>query len=323
MPQEIRFATFNVCNLAPPGMVFYDNMPVYSDDEYAVKVDWIAKQLDVLDADVIGFQEIFSQASLKDVLAKTEKYRNAQHIGFDPDPTLPFTPSVALVSRLPLAAPPASIGALPPELIAKLPLLDLPLTRFTRPLLHVPVIAPSGQTLQVVVTHLKSKRPDFHAGENEQDPAAFGLASLRSLYRRGVEALGLHEVICRLMDEPGAPLVVMGDFNDVADAVTTQLVMGTGRADQEELGVRLFDCRQIQAQRGGSREFGYTHMHDGCFNTIDHVLVSRHFHQAYPDAIGEVAEVVYLNDHVLWRPPGASDHGLALVRMRLFDKGDS
>jgi predicted extracellular nuclease len=62
MQQEIRFATFNVFNLAPPGVKLYDNLLPSTPEEYEAKIDWTARQIDLLDADVIGFQEIFSQA---------------------------------------------------------------------------------------------------------------------------------------------------------------------------------------------------------------------------------------------------------------------
>ena len=69
MQQEIRFATFNVCNLSQPGAKLYDNLPPLTPAEYEAKVAWTAQQLDQLDADVIGLQEIFSMEALRDVLA--------------------------------------------------------------------------------------------------------------------------------------------------------------------------------------------------------------------------------------------------------------
>ena len=86
MQQEIRFATFNVFNLAPAGAKLYDNLVPCTEAEFEAKVDWTARQIDLLDADVIGFQEIFSQAALKLALSRTRNYRDAFHVGFDPDP---------------------------------------------------------------------------------------------------------------------------------------------------------------------------------------------------------------------------------------------
>ncbi len=323
MQQEIRFATFNVCNLAPPGLTFYDNLPPYTPEEYEAKLDWLARKIDEIDADVIGFQEIFSQSCLRTVLARTRNYRDALHAGFDPDPAVaPLTPSVALVSRLPFAAAPVAIDRLPPSLLASLARVDTPLTRFTRPVLLTQVRIAPQLTVNVLVVHLKSKRPDFLDGEDETDAALSDLASLRSLYRRGTEAVGLRHVLDGLMPEQGhAPLVVMGDFNDTAEAVTTQLVKGTGRPrpDPEDIGRRLFDSYRIQKRRDFSRDVGYSHMHEGVFNTLDHVLVSKHFHPDWPDAIGAVEEVLYLNDHVQQNLPHASDHGAVLVRLSLRD----
>ncbi len=321
MQQEIRFATFNVCNLAPPGMTFYDNLPPYTQAEYETKINWIAHQLDQLDADVIGFQEVFSQAALHDVLARTRQYRQAHHAGFDPDPAIaPLTPSVALVSKLPFAAAPSAFHDLPPALVARLPQQDDLLTRFTRPVLHAQVQVSDQLAINVLVVHLKSKRPDYHLGENESDPDEFGLASLRSLYRRGTEALGLRRLLNGFMQaRRHAPLVVMGDFNDIAGAVTTELVMGAGRYGDDDFHQRLFDSYRIQLRRDFSRDVGYSHLHDGIFNTIDHILVSKEFHPGCADAIGAVKEVMYLNDHILLHPPGASDHGLVLARLALHE----
>ncbi len=54
MQQEIRFATFNCFNLAPAGAKLYDNLLPCTDDQFEAKVNWTARQIDLLDADVIG-----------------------------------------------------------------------------------------------------------------------------------------------------------------------------------------------------------------------------------------------------------------------------
>ena len=47
MQQEIRFATFNVCNLAPPGVKLYDNLLPTTPEEYEAKLNWTAHQIDL------------------------------------------------------------------------------------------------------------------------------------------------------------------------------------------------------------------------------------------------------------------------------------
>ncbi|MFB9240837.1 endonuclease/exonuclease/phosphatase family protein [Massilia antarctica] len=314
MQQEIRFATFNVYNLAPPGVKLYDNLLPSTPEEYEAKLNWTARQIDLLDADVIGFQEIFSQAALREALARTRRYRDAIHVGFDPDPRAErLTPSVALVSRLPLAAP--GVAHLQfPEGVA-LPPGSREADRFSRAVIHAPVIVSPDCTVDVVVVHLKSKRPDYRNGDSSEDPQLYALACLRSLIRRGTEAVALRVFLSKLAREHQRARVVLGDFNDVADAVTTMIVLGNGNT----LGERMFDAYQLQQRQDHLRHVGFSIVHDNQYTTIDHILVSEQFNAALPDSLGEVVDVVYLNDHVVLELPEASDHGQVLARIRLFD----
>ena len=311
MQQEIRFATFNVCNLAPPGAKLYDNLATSTPEEYEAKLNWTARQIDLLDADVIGFQEIFSQSTLKEVLSRTRRYRDAIQVGFDPDPAAErLTPSLALVSRLPLAEPGVLHATFPPG-VAMPPGTRDP-DRYARGVVHACVAASPDCLIDVLVVHLKSKRPDYRSGDSGDDPQLYALACLRSLLRRGTEAVALRVLLSAMARERKHPRVVLGDFNDVAEAVTTSIVLGAGAP----LGDRMFDAFQLQPVRAAN----FSTMHDGLVSTIDHILLSEEFNPALPTAIGEVLEVAYLNDHLVLALPEASDHGQVIARIRLFDE---
>jgi endonuclease/exonuclease/phosphatase family metal-dependent hydrolase len=109
----------------------------------------------------------------------------------------------------------------------------------------------------------------------------------------------------------------MGDFNDVADSVTTGIVLGIGTP----MADRLFDACQLQRRQDHLRHVGFSNVHEGRYTTIDHILVSEEFNALLPNAIGEVVDVIYLNDHLALELPEASDHGQVLARIRLFDEG--
>jgi len=315
MQQELRFATFNAFNLAPPGVKLYDNLAPSTPEQYEAKLDWTARQIDLIDADVIGFQEIFSQAALREALARTTKYRNAAHIGFDPDPEAPrLTPSVALVTRLPQAQAPAQLVDFPGGIA--MPAGSRDAERFTRAPLHVALQVTPDLVVDVVVVHLKSRRPDYRNGDSGDDPQLYALACLRSLVRRGTEAAALRVLLASMARNAHRPRIVLGDFNDVADAVTTGIVMGVGAP----LGERLFDACQLQRRYDSQRDVAFSCVHEGRYSTIDHVLVSEDFHRDLPNAIGEVVDVVSLNDHLLLNAPGSSDHGQVIVRLRLFNE---
>ena len=321
MQQEIRFATFNAFNLAPAGAKLYDNLLPYTEEEFEAKIDWTARQIDLLDADVIGFQEIFSQAALKLALSRTRNYRNAFHVGFDLEVGAVqagaerLTPGVALVSRLPLAEPGVAHGLFPAGIA--MPPGSRDADRFARPVVHAQVIVAPDVIVDVVVVHLKSKRPDYRTGDTGDDAQLYALACLRSLVRRGTEAVALRVLLSHLRRDNQRARVVLGDFNDVADAVTTGIVLGTGASAD-----RLFDAYQLQRRQDHLRHVGFSSLHDGHYTTIDHILVSEQFNAALPNAIGEVVDVVYLNDHLVLELPAASDHGQVLARIRLFDVAD-
>ena len=209
MQQEIRFATFNVCNLAPAGTKLYDNLEPLSPAQYEAKAEWTARQIDLLDADVIGFQEIFSQAALRDVLSRTRRYREAVQAGYDAaDAAGRMLPTVALVSRLPLAGPGVAHADFPAGISLPADASDDNPCRFARAPLHVQVMLPGGQLTDVVVLHLKSRRPDYRHGEGS-DALAYALANLRSLQRRGAEAVALRVLVSEL-GRSGRPRIVLG-----------------------------------------------------------------------------------------------------------------
>ena len=315
MQQEIRFATFNVCNLAPPGARLYDNLAPSTAEEYEAKIAWTAHQIDLLGADVIGFQEVFCQAALAEALSRTRHFRDAVHVGFDPDPDADkLTPSVALVTRLPLAATPEAITFFPAG-IAMPPGNRNP-ERFTRPPLRAAIQLTPSLCVDVIVVHLKSRRPDYRTGDTSDDAQLFALASLRSLIRRGTEAAALRVLLSQLRRASAPaprPCVVLGDFNDVIDAVTTGIVLGLGASGSD----RLYDACQLLRRQDHVRHVGYSNVHEGQHTTIDHVLVSEEFNGALPGALGEIVDVAYLNDHLALGLPEASDHGQVLVRVRL------
>ena len=325
MQEEIRFATFNVCNLAPAGAKLYDNLEPLSPAQYEAKAEWTARQIDLLDADVIGFQEIFSQAALRDVLSRTRHYRAATLAGYDAmDIAGRMLPTVALVSRLPLAGAGVAWANFPAGVTvsADRQPADDNACRFARAPLHVQVILPGGQLTDVVVVHLKSRRPDYRHGDGN-DAIAYALANLRSLQRRGAEAVALR-VLASELGHTGRPRIVLGDFNDIANAVTTAIVMGAGAPCEPgmEMRARLYDANAIQLRQDALRHAGYTNIHDSTYMTIDHILVSEHFHPASPRAIGVLQEVTYLNDHLLLGLPHASDHGQVLARIKLLGNID-
>ncbi|QGX98893.1 alpha-1,4 polygalactosaminidase [Roseovarius faecimaris] len=69
---EFTIASFNVKNLIGPDKEYY-KFQTYTPEEYAWKEDWLADQLLALNADIIGFQEIFEEEALQAVIDEADR----------------------------------------------------------------------------------------------------------------------------------------------------------------------------------------------------------------------------------------------------------
>jgi len=318
-------ASCNTLNLALPGRSFYANQLPMADAEHARKVEWLGAQLGRLNADVIGLQEVWDEAALKQAVgASGLAYRHVLAPGAEQGAE--GTPRVALVTRLPLEGVTSVADFTAAD---QVPVPDLgTATRFERPVLHARLRTRQGLPLHVLVAHLKSKRPKFlqdEAGrlsEDAADPAVVARATLRALVLRGAEALALRRLVIGITQHGNEPLLLLGDLNDGPHAVTTQLIAATQQAawDRQARDVALYHAWDVQTQPALRRDMAYSHVHQGWPELLDQVWVSEEFVAGSKFAIGDVLRVEVFNDHLhesreRWR----SDHGFvrALLRVRL------
>lgn len=81
---DFTIASFNVKNLIGPDKEYYE-FQKYTPEEYAWKEDWMANQLLTLDADIVGFQEIFEEDALRSVIDETNRRAEALNAATVPD----------------------------------------------------------------------------------------------------------------------------------------------------------------------------------------------------------------------------------------------
>jgi endonuclease/exonuclease/phosphatase family metal-dependent hydrolase len=81
---DFTIASFNVKNLIGPEKEYYA-FQSYTPEEHAWKLDWMADQLLTLNADIIGFQEIFEEDALEAVIAETSTRADALNAASVPD----------------------------------------------------------------------------------------------------------------------------------------------------------------------------------------------------------------------------------------------
>lgn len=83
---DFTIASFNVKNLIGPDREYYE-FQTYTREEYAWKKDWLADQILTMDADILGFQEIFEEEALTDVVEEADARGAALNAASIPDAT--------------------------------------------------------------------------------------------------------------------------------------------------------------------------------------------------------------------------------------------
>lgn len=326
---RFRVGCFNLFNLVEMGIPFYGNM-VYEEQTYEKKIRWVSRQLDDMRADLVGFQEVFHLTSLREALARSESLRE-HHLAIDG--LSGSHPEVALASRYPI---------LEYKRIEKFPRhgrleldegLHVPRENFTHAILHARVAITERLKTHVFVVHLKSKRPKFLNDEDRRDPLNFARAKARSLIIRAAEACAVRALLLDVMQNSDDPVIVIGDLNDADVAVTTEVVAGDPpprrwdyRDKKRAWDVLLYNTKAIQA-RQSHRDVYYTHIHNGQYESLDHILVSEQFYRQNRSAPAFVEYVTVFNDHLIDEtisndtyPMWTSDHGQVVATICVRDK---
>lgn len=322
---RFKVATFNLFNLAMPGTLFYRNEG-YTESLYQRKRAWISEQLRSLDGDLVGFQEVFEEQALRDVLSESGLYEDAEVIVGERKGS---SPSVALVSRYPVIEH-CSIPDFPICAQVGLQSASVKVSQFSRPVVCARVEIRPGLCVHVYVVHLKSKNPLLGEEADLHAPMQRAIGKAKSLVLRSCEATALRCLMLQTMAGNDDPVIVMGDINDTETAVTSEIITGTPpwrnlkhKQKQEIWDTLLYSVKDIQA-RQSSRNTYYTHIHNGHYESLDHVLVSQEFIRQNPQHIGVVEYVSVLNDHLVDEtlsdekiPRWQSDHGQVVATIRL------
>ena len=81
---EFTIASFNVKNLIGADQEYY-KFERYTPEEYAWKKDWLSDQLFTMNADIVGFQEIFERPALNDIIKETNERGAESNAAVIPD----------------------------------------------------------------------------------------------------------------------------------------------------------------------------------------------------------------------------------------------
>lgn len=322
---NLKIASFNLMNLALPDRPTYPGERL-SANEYARKADWTADLLREMDADFVGFQEVFHREALVDVVNRSGCYGRAT---VDVAGETGNLPRVGFVSRLPVKKVEV-IRDFPVEARLDVQGQFLPFTQFHRPVFRVQVELPGGLQAVILVVHLKSKRPMVDEGRPRHDPWEEARGQARSLILRACEAAALRWIILHEIRHTETPLILLGDLNDATHAVTSDILQGDvpnryfpPEVKKKMWDIALYSCGDLQVRKS-YKDVYYTHLHDSHYESLDHIFVSQEFINENPRHLAHVEYLRVYNDHLLdpsltdEKPkPWVSDHGAVVVGLRM------
>jgi predicted extracellular nuclease len=322
---KIKLGTFNLCNLALPHQAFRENK-TYSKGEYEKKIAWTARQLAAMDADIVGFQEVFHKAALGEAIKKSGIYDGHSLIVLG---ETGVSPVVGLVSRYPVLLH-ESIADFPQGSLITFGNDCVQIKQFQCPLLKAKIRLPNKKPIIVFVVHLKSKRPLVDQSV-KHDAKAQALGKAKSLIVRAAEAAALRFILIDELKNNQMPVVVLGDLNDTGQSVTTNIITDSPPSKKLAFEKRriiwdqfLFSAADLQLKRS-HRDVYYTHLHDGHHESLDHILLSEEFSPTNPKRIGFFEYMRVFNDHLIDQklaneeiPVWQSDHGQVIVSIELY-----
>lgn len=334
--RQLSFATCNLYNLNEPQLPMYRNAEGWSEEQYKAKIEWLGRAVQVTNADVWGFQELWHRKSLVNVFKKAKLSSEftilapASHRGQK-------IICAAAVRKDLLIDEPKWIERFPDKFVLfgsgddpQTPAIAVSLKSFSRPVLHF-TIKPrtDSKEIQVFVAHLKSKMPAQVDREEwfQQDRTFYrnhrtGIGASLSTIRRTAEAAALRMMMTEATKGNDDPVVVLGDLNDDKRSNTLNILteqpnylmgLSTGGSD-----VGLYSAGTLQEYRS-ERDVYYTHIHQNSMESLDHILVSQEFYDNSKKRIWAFEGAEILNDHLNrkdQKEAGTTDHGIVKARFK-------
>jgi endonuclease/exonuclease/phosphatase family metal-dependent hydrolase len=334
--RTLDIATFNLLNLNEPGLPLYGDNDAWTPEVHDLKIDWSKRVLTRLRPQVMGFQELWHQASLERVVTEAGLLADYDLL-IPPDADGSKIVCAAIVAKGLLEGEPEWITDFPEAFVLEsrgddpqTPAISVKVRSFSRPVLHFTIRPRDDQAaVHVFVCHFKSKAPTkvfrerwFNADRAIYKPHQGNLGAALSTIRRTAEASALRFLLTDLMRGNDAPVIVLGDINDSQMSNTANILTEQPRyLVGDSIGggdAALYTAQTLQEYRN-TRDVYYTHIHQDMMESLDHILVSQEFYDNSRKRVWMFDGMTVMNDHLNWddhKVSGTNDHGIVSARFR-------
>ncbi|QFT12507.1 endonuclease/exonuclease/phosphatase family protein [Vibrio sp. THAF190c] len=339
-PSHLTITTFNLFNYLEPPNAYYDFENIYSFEEWSKKQGWIKNAIKEADSDIIGFQEVFSPASLEALVNELGYpfFSVVDKPNVESD-YLFRDPVVAIASRYPIKETRAVSLSLQFQKQFNIELLKE--FRFNRLPVHATIELPHLGLTDCYVVHFKSQRPiQAESSDTELQNASLktpvhsetltqfhqeGLGWWLSSVQRGLEVQVLHEYITRQRHQFERPVVLMGDFNKplTSDEFKGLLNDSLNRNEESQHWLKYFRLRDSWElyhqlhQEDLLVQRPPTHYYGASGSVLDYILLSNEFDCQNSSSIMEITNYQVQDQHLI-NPSFevdqfSTDHGVVSV----------
>lgn len=339
-PSHLTITTFNLFNYLEPPNAYYDFENIYSFEEWSKKQGWIKNAIKEADSDIIGFQEVFSPASLEALVNELGYpfFSVVDKPNVESD-YLFRDPVVAIASRYPIRETRAV--SLSSQFQKQFNTELLKEFRFNRLPVHATIELPHLGLTDCYVVHFKSQRPiqaENSDAELNNAPSKKpvhsetltqfhqeGLGWWLSSVQRGLEVQVLHEYITRQRHQSERPVVLMGDFNKplTSDEFKGLLNDSLNRNEESKHWLKYFRLRDSWElyhqlhQEDLLVQRPPTHYYGASGSVLDYILLSNEFDCQNSSSMMEITNYQVQDQHLI-NPSFeidqfSTDHGVVSV----------
>lgn len=328
---KIRFATFNLFQFTKPPHSWYTKKERFTNEQWIKKTSWIKKQITKMDADIIGFQEVFSRDALKTLV---------NELGFEyfetvdvpktskSNPLVYVSTTVAIASKYPISNM--------QEVKAHIPSIKKHsyegFFKFSRIPIKATITLPNEQDILVYVCHLKSNRlNEFEYVFNKEDSLEYKKELINKALKEKY-SLSLKIRLCEAsslffdIKKSKKPCILMTDLNDKEFSITIDALSNNKYHDEKRketfiLYDSYFQIKQkVYNPHPEQKEIKRisTSYFAGKGNVLDYIFLSNDFNKKNKKGIAKVTSFEVFDDAIKTNHDGSllsSDHAQVLCEL--------
>lgn len=324
MKKTLRVGTFNLFQFVEPPYSWYTKNNSFSKGRWAQKLSWIKKQIDAMNCDIIGFQEVFSN----DALEKLTK-----ELGFDyfvtvdtakldkKDPSVFISTTVAIACKYPIL----EVQEVPVDKNSILKHNFEGHFEFSRTPIKALIELPNKQNITVYVNHFKSNRlNELEYVFNKDHTLEEKINKTKDALEKNLSK-ALKQRLCETsslfydLKKTNTPIISMCDLNDKEFSLTIEAFTNEAYHDDKKENSYILhdvydlDDKEIYNPHPEQKEIKRTptSYFEGRGNVLDYIFVSKEFDSKEKDSIGKINSYEVFNEHLHNNPHGTlleSDH---------------